>query len=464
MHEGVEALIQKFAANTSTLITDKHKDLALNFAQEAFVLKRVNELQQIQSESNITTARSIEDIRTLIVRNHKLNVLYADPSNPNDGFMYDENMYYGNLPANHGLLLNCRVRSAYKKNENGQSNCTNVNTTILADDVNLQEYIAIVPFVLNADIGGCDNNSLTFKIVFKNAATSTGTTTNLNVFDFDAFTAAAGFKKDINFVDDVSKYPLVELVLEYLNRFNSAAELVNFDSPSPANPNPVPYVHPRIEFDNDSPFFNVYWETYRNQYYQNCFIFVSKQKTDVTDRTNPVVTTFESDSTYNDNNKGLSVEIYVNNVTNTPTFSGRFQQVTYYRKVPNGVCNEIQWTPTTPNVNTTPTFNVIQRGTDMLLPTFMFGSVARKPTVERPIGTISKNYLQIYSDGTFVPFKLIIDYVKKPSMISLKYNLNCRLPEHTHQEIVSIAAKLLMAATNPNNYEVMAVETKQRLR
>jgi hypothetical protein len=84
-----------------------------------------------------------------------------------------------------------------------------------------------------------------------------------------------------------------------------------------------------------------------------------------------------------------------------------------------------------------------------------------------------ENGIKIFSDGTFTPTKLILNYIKKPSYIhnaqdyapgSGSYNLpdgtvltgsqDCELPEHTHREIVDIAVLITSGDLDMPNYQL----------
>lgn len=73
-------------------------------------------------------------------------------------------------------------------------------------------------------------------------------------------------------------------------------------------------------------------------------------------------------------------------------------------------------------------------------------------TKARPIRLISDNTITLCTDGQYKVAEYNIEYLKKPSKVSLSGALTeeyTDLPEHTHMEIVKIAVQLILA-TLPN--------------
>jgi len=51
--------------------------------------------------------------------------------------------------------------------------------------------------------------------------------------------------------------------------------------------------------------------------------------------------------------------------------------------------------------------------------------------------------IQVYSDNT--PEELRMVYLKRPAVVNITTPVNCDLPEHTHEEIVNIAIRMMLA-------------------
>jgi hypothetical protein len=58
--------------------------------------------------------------------------------------------------------------------------------------------------------------------------------------------------------------------------------------------------------------------------------------------------------------------------------------------------------------------------------------------------TIRQDFIDVYTSAIFITEKVKITYIRKPAPISLPLNYDCELPEHTHSEIVSMAASNIL--------------------
>lgn len=62
-----------------------------------------------------------------------------------------------------------------------------------------------------------------------------------------------------------------------------------------------------------------------------------------------------------------------------------------------------------------------------------------------PIADMHSNGIDVYTDDKFIVSKIIINYLKNPVTVSLSTSTDCDLPEHTHDEIVDMAAELMLS-------------------
>jgi len=63
---------------------------------------------------------------------------------------------------------------------------------------------------------------------------------------------------------------------------------------------------------------------------------------------------------------------------------------------------------------------------------------------DKPITTIRNNAIDIYTSDIFIIESVKIQYLRKPTPVSLSLGTDCELPEHTHQEIVSMTVSSIL--------------------
>ena len=69
-----------------------------------------------------------------------------------------------------------------------------------------------------------------------------------------------------------------------------------------------------------------------------------------------------------------------------------------------------------------------------------------------PLTTMRGRSIDIYTSDIFIIDSLKITYIRKPKEISLSLGVNCELPEHTHQEIVSMTVSSILEAISDPRY------------
>ena len=105
---------------------------------------------------------------------------------------------------------------------------------------------------------------------------------------------------------------------------------------------------------------------------------------------------------------------------------------------------------------------------------FIVNNIHYKPSFEyqETFNWLSSDELSIFTDGTFTPTELKLDYIRKPAYIhnaqdflpTQSYTLpngtvlvgtqNCELPEHTHREIVDIAVLITTGNLQIPDYQI----------
>jgi hypothetical protein len=72
--------------------------------------------------------------------------------------------------------------------------------------------------------------------------------------------------------------------------------------------------------------------------------------------------------------------------------------------------------------------------------------------------SVKENFIDVYTDNTFVVPKVFIVYIRKPKAISIINSIGCELPEHTHQEIVEMTIKSILEGIESQRYNSQSME------
>jgi len=76
-----------------------------------------------------------------------------------------------------------------------------------------------------------------------------------------------------------------------------------------------------------------------------------------------------------------------------------------------------------------------------------------------PLYTIEEDYIDVYTDYSFVTPKVIIKYLRTPGKVSIINGLGCDLPDHTHPEIVEMTIKSILEGIESQRYQSQSMET-----
>lgn len=79
-----------------------------------------------------------------------------------------------------------------------------------------------------------------------------------------------------------------------------------------------------------------------------------------------------------------------------------------------------------------------------------------------PLTTIRQDFIDVYTNDIFIMESLKITYIRKPKPISLSLGYNCELPDHTHREIVSMAASIILEEISDPRYKTHRAEEAKR--
>jgi hypothetical protein len=76
-----------------------------------------------------------------------------------------------------------------------------------------------------------------------------------------------------------------------------------------------------------------------------------------------------------------------------------------------------------------------------------------KTIARSPISSIAGNRLYLHFDESFIPTKVIIDYIRIPRKISLPLGISCELAETTHQKICDLAVEFIKNTIEQTSYD-----------
>ena len=79
-------------------------------------------------------------------------------------------------------------------------------------------------------------------------------------------------------------------------------------------------------------------------------------------------------------------------------------------------------------------------------------------TDKYPKYTIQENFIDIYSDNTFIPIFVELTYIRHPKRMDSIQGVGCELPEHTHQELIEMAIQSILEATENPRYQTQSRE------
>jgi hypothetical protein len=81
-----------------------------------------------------------------------------------------------------------------------------------------------------------------------------------------------------------------------------------------------------------------------------------------------------------------------------------------------------------------------------------------RPTYDRVKYTIQENFIDVYTDVTFLVKLAHIKYIRRPNRLNIIEGVGCELPEHTHQEIVEMAVKGILESVQDPRYQTQSME------
>lgn len=201
---------------------------------------------------------------------------------------------------------------------------------------------------------------------------------------------------------------LYSLVLTGFNSINSKYVVVN---------NIVEY------FYRTNPNIQVYWERYRDTYYKDSFVFVSKVPT-------------------------TSITVIAGGQSSTGTTVVNTYSI-YNRGLISALTNK---DVTISSVTIQEEDLLYEKNTNRYY----------LPKKNRVLVDQTQDYFIIYRAESFIVTRFYFDYIRKPRTISLALNQSCELADKTHPKIVDFAVEILRLDTKDQAYPATVQDTQLR--
>ena len=304
---------------------------------------------------------NLSHVNALVKKNALADVTIPQTNDP----VYEGNNVYSCIPPDLYWLINLRTETVI--NPLNCETAPTVPTTTVVEYVNVLKFPTLSgssPYLANLQI-----TSSTLGVLYNTSgAILSAGITNVN-----------------------SKYVIVNNIIETLYRYRTGG-------------------------------LKVYWERYRDNYYQDSFIFVSE--------TNPGAITMTSGS-------------------GTQTTS---QTTTSYTKYNRGLIPAGSKTEITSSKVTDGQYLYQSLGQNQFYAT-------RK--IE-PIISQTQDYFIAYTNTSFIVTRMYYDYIRKPRTISLFLNQSCELADTTHPKVVDLAVEILRLDTKDPSYQATVQDTMTR--
>jgi len=459
-----ELLIQRYSNNSDQRIVGIERDTIMNNAINRYFRQAFLE-EQGQFKNDVTSFGQVIDISSHLVTDKELQVFTPKKGSTVDGFRYLPERFsadsydiidtkvYSLLPTE---IMYTLEGVALKKEGKDYDGCDEVGIkkTLICNDIELQEYIAVVPFV-PAVSTACSATTLQFTITIKDRPVDASTNEDLVLFDYTKFTEELGYNPIKGMKEKGDFVYIANFILEYMNRHNALVEIVS-DSTSES-------LDTR---DFEGNFYKVYWERYREQYYPNSFIIVSNERVDVSANTdlaiagggtvNPFLDDdYIEDVTYNEGatKGGLVVRITSNfgvdiQSGNTGFTQDVFKQVSRCRSTfpfadYTDSLNPANEKPT-PSPVPAPKFTLELVPLTIARDNKSFAKRKMNPLTNRGRqihARLVESVLELYPVGGQIIDKVYISYYRKPRYLNTRFNVSPDLPIHVMEVIIEYAAR-----------------------
>ncbi len=79
-----------------------------------------------------------------------------------------------------------------------------------------------------------------------------------------------------------------------------------------------------------------------------------------------------------------------------------------------------------------------------------------------PLTTIRGGFIDIYTNAIFITSSVKITYLRKPQPINLSLGYDCELPDHTHEEVIAMAASSILEESSDPRYKTQMGEAMNK--
>lgn len=162
--------------------------------------------------------------------------------------------------------------------------------------------------------------------------------------------------------------------------------------------------------------FKIYWERYKDLYHNESFIIVS----------NTAVTSSITVDTI--------IELGINSFTTLNRFTTIYDKVVNNRLLSSSKLNES-----------------------------LYNNVFTKSIQKSPITNLASNYLYFFHTKRLIPYRLIIDYVRKPRKISLILNHSSDLSEQAVRKVTDLTIEYLKLTLESESYNAKVQDNQLRM-
>jgi hypothetical protein len=444
MHIAINLGVQKLASNQVDMLLTEEIDFEINKGIERFVSQRYNKLGNKYGTGVEESQKRIDDLRTLITEFSESTFFKGQISNKYsiDSFQLPSaGTFTNNVPAgllHYRHLLNARSLVLY-------NNCNPIETSVIPGGVGIidEQYIEIT--------SGGSNYYSTPQVIFPapssggTAATGVctidagGTITNISVVDPGYGYTSADFPLNLSIVNNIPPTLYTESVLY---------------SPGVAN----------VTLTSTTNF---------NTYTSNLGYGVK-----TTDPPTPPSMQFPSSEVYIDSTTGPDKIILNTPPVGTASLTSGVIEITDYSSIITaGVSGVSGLAETSEASGITVTSFVGDHETRVVIGDDSQSTSAVNKYVQlddiytllddpfnttkynKPLMTIRDNFLDIYTDDTFIVNKVKITYIRKPvtvvhadSALATSGAVDCDLPQHTHQEIIELTVNSILEGIQDPRY------------
>lgn len=362
MHIEVNQRLQEVASYKRDKFDPEEIDLALNKAVFRLLERAVDSKFQ-------ETEIQLSHISALVHKNKILEVYIPASSAPQyelDILGGEHKSVYSLIPPDLFWLINARAEVL--------TDPVNCGTAPSLANSTITEYVAVVPFPALDTTPYFDN------------VTVVSTGVGIGTMYTSPTPIASGF------TNPNSKYVVIQSIMETLYR-----------------------KYPTVK---------VYWERFRDVYYQDSFIFVA------------------------------SVPIGTITITSGGQVSSVVSTLNNYSGYNRGAISAL--------TNKTVKIASTKISQDQTIYDQLSNNRFYATRASQPLSVQTYDYITLYRDESFLITRCYIDYIRNPRTISLNLGQNCELAETAHQKVIDLAVELLRLDIKDQSYPATVQDTELR--